>query len=473
MLQLLMHSLSYSAHILARLLINSYSFAVLVLFFCVADQALGHAGWLPASPTLLCLLLLSPFGIHLFISHCIDTRTPGPLSVIAANATVLGPLTLIAMCALALSILPGTHWDEGGKWVFLIPYGVCIVCVATLAGQHTITSAVLRWSILCSLILMAYSVWYDTEHPGTFAPITNRAAGFAGNANFAALVAVLLCAGGLHFGDSPCSLQNERPIVRFYNRIALLQRTWPRSAIVLSNSLLLIITFAIVCMTMSRSGIVNFSVLVALFLFYRLFRSDLSPKQQGLELLLLVGATLAALSFLVLFSQISSSIQGNSRLIRLLNNQRVDDGSAGTRMDAVREGLGLIEAAPLLGHGTGFARNMSELPHNIYIQQWVNNGLLGLLLYLGLIITAYLTFITRGSRNGVALIVIAALGGIFSHNILDQRPFLILLGLLLGNSAHDSAKNLGAAWTQVGVLNTLPPENLYPVRLHQSQRNTD
>jgi hypothetical protein len=118
-------------------------------------------------------------------------------------------------------------------------------------------------------------------------------------------------------------------------------------------------------------------------------------------------------------------------------------------MDAVREGLGLIEAAPLLGHGTGFARNMSELPHNIYIQQWVNNGLLGLLLYLGLIITAYLTFITRGSRNGVALIVIAAVGGIFSHNILDQRPFLILLGLLLGNSAHDSAKNLGAAWTGI------------------------
>jgi O-antigen ligase len=114
-------------------------------------------------------------------------------------------------------------------------------------------------------------------------------------------------------------------------------------------------------------------------------------------------------------------------------------------MDALREGLNLIEASPLVGHGTGFARTMSELPHNIYIQQWVNNGLVGLLLYVGLIITAFFTFIHRRSRNGIALIVVTAVGGIFSHNILDQRPFLILLGLLLGISARDSSQNAGSS----------------------------
>jgi len=157
-----------------------------------------------------------------------------------------------------------------------------------------------------------------------------------------------------------------------------------------------------------------------------------------MEVILLVFATLAAVSFLVAFSQISVANQGNSRLSRLLNNQPVDDGSAGTRMDALQEGLALIEAAPLSGHGTGFSRTMSELPHNIYIQQWVNNGAVGLLLYLGFMTSAFCTFLYRGSRNGIALIIIAAIGGIFSHNILDQRPFLILLGLLLGISARDS-----------------------------------
>jgi len=467
-----MHTLRPLAHHLIRSFVAWYSFIVLVLFFCVADQALGHAGMLPASPTLLCLLLLSPFGAHLFIRHCIDPRTPGPLTILANNAAVLGPLVLVAMCAMALSILPGTHWDEGGKWVFLIPYGVCIVYFATLAGQHLITSTALRCSILFSLMLMAYSVWYDTVYPGTFAPITNRAAGFPGNANFAALVAVLLCAGGLHFGHSPrschivpyeSSVQIQRPSIRRCRsgRIELLM-----------NVLLLLTTFAIICMTMSRSGIINYSVLVALFLFYRMFCSGLSPRQQSLEFILVIVATCAAVSFLVAFSHFNSSAQGDSRLTRLLNNERVDDGSAGTRMEALLEGLNLIEAAPLLGHGTGFARTMSELPHNIYIQQWVNNGLVGLVIYLGLLLSAYFTFTYRGSRNGVALIAVAAVGGIFSHNILDQRPFLLLLGLLLGISARQRVQQRGSSLLQVARLNTSTPENQPPGQPHQRQTST-
>jgi O-antigen ligase len=95
----------------------------------------------------------------------------------------------------------------------------------------------------------------------------------------------------------------------------------------------------------------------------------------------------------------------------------------------------LIEAAPFLGHGTGFARRMSELPHNIYIQQWVNNGLPGVLSYVMFLLSALLTFVRRGSRNGIALIIVATIGGIFSHNLLDQRPFLIMFGILLGYSA--------------------------------------
>lgn len=429
-----MDTLIYTAPRIIRLVTSCYTFIILVLFFCVGDQALGHAGMLPVSPTLLCLLLLSPFGAHLFIRHCVDNRTPGPLTVIFSNLTVLGPLVLVALCALGLSILPETHWEEGGKWVLLIPYGACIVCVATLAGTQTNTTPILRSSILTSLILMAYSVWYDTAHPGTFAPITNRAAGFPGNANFTALVAVLLCAGGLDFGNDAQASCDTTLAKLALPKACLVRGLYSCRSVLIINAILLLTTFVIICMTMSRSGTVNFSLLIAIFLFYRLCRSGLSPRQKSIELILLVIATLAAVSFLVAFSQISSATQGNSRLNRLLNSQRVDDGSAGTRIDALREGLELIESAPLLGHGTGFARTMSELPHNIYIQQWVNNGVIGLLLYVGLILSALYTFSYRGARNGVALIVIAAVGGIFSHNILDQRPFLILLGLLLGRT---------------------------------------
>jgi O-antigen ligase len=413
---------SYLYRILT-VLTSGYTLAVLLLFFSVADQALGHEGLLPTSPTSLCLILIAPFGVVLLIQHSAKPAAPGPLRVIAENSAALAPFAIVALIAVALSALPGAYWDEGAKWILLIPYGLSITISATFLGRYRLGQSLLPVAVLLSNILLALSIWYDTIYPGTFAPITNRAAGFPGNANFAALVSVMVSSGGLYFG-------NPDPIA-----------SRSKSGSLVMNLLILVTTFAIVSMTMSRSGLINFSLLAALFLFYRLSNSAVSPQARALEALILCIGAIAALSFIVTFSQISATTQGNSRLTRFLNNQQVDDGSAGTRLAAVKEGLNLIESAPLLGHGSGFARTMSELPHNIYIQQWVNNGLLGLLGYLGFLLSALLTFIWRGCRNGVALIAVATIGGVFSHNILDQRPFLIMLGLLLGGSTGTGRRN--------------------------------
>lgn len=426
-----------------------YIIAILGLFFCVADQALGHYGLLPASPTILCLILLSPFCFERLLKHCIEPSTAGPLRIIIGNASALFPFALVALVAIALSSLAGTYWEEGGKWVFLVPYGLCITCAATVLGRHQLLASTLPMAILISLGLLAWSIWYDTIYPGTFAPITNRAAGFPGNANFAALVAVMLCAGGLRL-DHP---KNQRPPAA-----TSISPRGLRDSAAFFNMLLIVLTFAIVCMTMSRSGLVNFSLLMTIFLLYRFACSTLSAKQRTMETLCLFIAALVALGFVVTFSQISTSTQSNSRLSRFLNNQRVDDGSAGTRLMAVKEAINLIEVAPILGHGTGFARTMSELPHNIYLQQWVNNGLPGLLSYAAFLVATLLTFARRGSRNGVALIAVASIGGIFSHNILDQRPFLILLGVLLGASQGDRRAQ-GIVWSHalLRIAATRPP----------------
>ena len=77
---------------------------------------------------------------------------------------------------------------------------------------------------------------------------------------------------------------------------------------------------------------------------------------------------------------------------------------------------------------------MKELPHNLYLQQWINNGVFGLILYVVFVVSAFLTFTERRYPGGQALCVVAITGSIFSHNILDQRPFLILFGCALGLS---------------------------------------
>ena len=400
---------------LRSLFLFSYTSALLILFFSVADQALGHAGKLPTGATVLCLVSLTPFIFLLTLKHLRHSYVQGPITVLRQNAAVLVPFSVVALSALTLSALPGAFWSEGAKWILLIPYGLCITTAATIMGRFSTTSSAVKLSALGSLLLLASSVWYDTLHPGTFAPITNRPAGFSGNANFSSLVAVIVCAGAIDLGTPK-------------------GRVTPKAnqTSVVLNLILLLLTFSIVCMTMSRSGLVVFLALLGIAIYYRFFKSGLSRSRIASEIVIICLAAVIALGFAVTFAQLSSSTQGKSRLVRLLNNQQVDDGSAGTRLDAVVEGIELIEEAPLLGHGTGFSRTMSELPHNIYLQQWINNGALGLITYLGFLICSMVTFAKRGCRNGIALIIVAAVGGLFSHNILDQRPFLLMLGVLLG-----------------------------------------
>ena len=132
----------------------------------------------------------------------------------------------------------------------------------------------------------------------------------------------------------------------------------------------------------------------------------------------------------------TDTISEHSRLGRLLSNKQVDDGSAASRLFAVRESLRLINESPIVGHGTGHARTMAELPHNLYLQQWVNNGILGLLGVVGFFGVSLAIFRKRRYRPGQALILVSILGGVFSHNILDQRCFLLLFGILLGLSSQ-------------------------------------
>jgi hypothetical protein len=335
----------------------------------------------------------------------------------------------LAATALSFSASPRAYWDEGGKWIFLLPYGFLITTLSIASGAcRPIVQSLSLYSLL-SLLLMAGSLWYEFTNPGTFSEIQNRAAGFSGNANYTALVSVLVCSVGLDFGRP-----RQESAGRRHFEIALhagRQSVW-------FDMLLLLTCFFIVVMTMSRSGLIDFGVLAGYFFILRIFRSR-DSRRIGVQSAF-AGLCAAAVIMVVVPSLVTIVGSGgqNNRLSRFMNSQQIDDGSAGTRLGAVLDCLRLIEEAPLFGHGTGFSRTMLELPHNLYLQQWVNNGIVGFVGYLTLLISSYLIFLRRQCRNGQVLIAIAAVGSLFSHNVLDQRPFLILLGILIAASLADS-----------------------------------
>lgn len=343
-----------------------------------------------------------------------ETLTSSLVAVLWSNRLTLCSFFFVALMALVLSVIPTSYWEEGGKWIVIIPYGFCITIGGIAVGLSPWLTKHLPLIVSLSLLLLVSSIWYDTAFPGTFAELQNRAAGFPGNANFAALVAVLLCAATIDCGDG--------------------RRQRSEFSSLCFDALILLLTFSVVTMTMSRSGLVNFAAVVSLAIYFRLVKSYAPAHKRAKDLLLFLACGMTAMFFVIWFGALSSSTQGSSRLTRFLNNQQVDDGSAGTRLAAAYDSIRLIEESPLIGHGTGFARTMNELPHNLYLQQWVNNGIFGVGAYLIFLLVTFLTFVSRRYRNGQALIAATAVGSAFSHNLLDQRPFLLLLGILLSHS---------------------------------------
>jgi O-antigen ligase len=186
---------------------------------------------------------------------------------------------------------------------------------------------------------------------------------------------------------------------------------------------------------MSRSGMLNFALLLGIFSYTRMAENGWKPREV-LKLITITGIMAGVCATLAITAVATGTISEHSRLGRLLSNKQVDDGSAASRLFAVRESLRLIDESPLIGHGTGHARTMAELPHNLYLQQWVNNGLIGILGIMFFFGVSLATFIKRRYRPGQALMLVSILGGVFSHNILDQRCFLLLFGILLGLSRH-------------------------------------
>lgn len=391
------------------LFIALYSFVVLTLFLSVADIALGHRGALPAGATTCALVSLLPIVTCELVRGLAHRRVWHVFTPWRSNQKPLLALGLVATCALTFSILPGSVWDEGAKWILLIPYGFMIVLLAALCAGNASVGRILPYSAALALSLLLWSISCDLTTPGTFSAITERAAGFSGNANYTALITVMVCAASLNYTGK---------------------------RLLLGDLVLLILAAAIVILSLSRSGLVAFAVLVLGYTAIRIAHTGISwraTRSFGISLLA-VALALGAIS--PLFADQLRALQQQSRFRRASASQQVDDGSAASRLAAAQDAIHRINRSPIVGHGTGYARRMPELPHNIYLQQWVNNGLPGLMSYLAFLAVSVWTFLSRRFFPGVMLIVVTIVGGCFSHNILDQRPFLILYGLLLGGSVR-------------------------------------
>ena len=382
-------------------------------FTSILDLTLGRAGHMPVQPTYLALLMVAVFATFSLINAVKNRSQWGTLvKIFGGSAPQIFSYSFIAAFSLLFSAFPQAFWEDSGKWILLIPYGYVIWIGTLIIVSHPLLAVSAQYGLRLGFILISSSVIYEIFYPGSFSNLLSRASGFAGNSNFGALATCMLCAAVLRYGEKKHRLL---------------------------DLCCLSVTGIAVLATQSRSGMVEFAVVIGFWGLAVLLDKNFSVKEAG-RLVILALLTLLLLIFSVRFVFEQGSLfsgEGN-RFARILSGKSVDDGSGDERVGAAKDALRLIAEAPFFGHGTGHTRTMRVLPHNQYLQQWVNNGLCGLLAYLTLLVSAWILFYKKRSFAGMTFISVSIFGSLFSHNLLDQRSFIIPLAILLGGLFQQS-----------------------------------
>lgn len=394
--------------------IASVVLTLFVAFFTsILDLAIGRTGRMPIQPTYMALLVVGAFAAFSLMNALRNQRQWRSLIRLFVQCGVpLFAYGAITAFSLLFSAFPAAFWHEGGKWILLIPYGFVVWLGTLIIVTHQTLASACQRGLQLGFFLISGSVVYEIFYPGSFSNLVARASGFAGNSNFGALATCMLCAAVLRYGEKK---------YRVFDLLCLS------------------LTGVAVIATQSRSGLVEYAVVLGFWISAVFFDKSFSVKEAG-RLILLGLLALLILGFALTFFFEKGSLfagEGN-RFARMLSGKSVDDGSGDERIGAAKDALRLVAEAPLLGHGTGHTRTMRVLPHNQYLQQWVNNGLCGLLAYLVLLVSGFISFYRYRSSAGMAFIAVTLFGSFFSHNVLDQRSFIVTFAILLGSAIQKS-----------------------------------
>jgi O-antigen ligase len=120
-----------------------------------------------------------------------------------------------------------------------------------------------------------------------------------------------------------------------------------------------------------------------------------------------------------------------------LNTAGLDAFSERARTSLVETALERFSDSPVFGHGYLFHSTSAfgyTGPHNEFLKYALDFGLFGFLAYFAFLATAIRTFWKRKFFRGVFFGLLMAIASFGTHNMMETRPLIILMALLLGES---------------------------------------
>ena len=169
-------------------------------------------------------------------------------------------------------------------------------------------------------------------------------------------------------------------------------------------------------------------------------------------LMLLFIIILVALLMFALFSGATESLINELGLqqymtINTLNRLGIGIGgeasfgdfSANERREVVMFSLDMIRKAPYFGNGIGYTKEwaMRVGPHNMYLLQWVEGGIIQFLLYISLL----LIICIMASSLGRIMLMQFVLNSLFTHNNLEHPAMLLLFAFIIGTRLINPAQS--------------------------------
>lgn len=401
----------------------------LCLFATAAVYAFAEQVALFRKPIELFLVALVPIVLRVHAIDVVKHGSSSTIELLVRHRQVILPFLGIVMLAFATSLRPGAYLADGdSKVVFIFALrfamflgGLSVAILLWHAG----------WRPILRLVMLVFlgSVLYDVNYPGTFSVVASRAAGFVSNPNLSALTTLLLLS----------------MVVRF-------------ERIHLTDLVFILLAFLAVYATLSRGGMLMFGLFILIYL-YLTGRKNRARQVAWLPIIAVVVVPLGigAMSHLTTSSEMFATDNAQRRVASLSLDSEAVYESDDIRLGLIPTYIRLIDEAPLLGHGTGFTQSMPFGPHNIYLTFWVNNGFLGLLLYLWFIFGLFWLAMKRAFWSGAVFALLAFVGGFFNHTIFQMPTFLILAGLSMGLSWCQAAAASAAAVPAAPETMAAPP----------------
>lgn len=391
---------------LFRFLIIAFIF---IYYGTPLDLFLLSRGLVGIPPTKILLLASTAYMVLVLLEPGKST-----LNRVAYNISKTGwPLAfyvLFCVVFVAWGLHPTANLKGGGSFVYLSLYNLFLFAIAFVAFSDKAILTRKRLIVFLPFVILVVSIWVEIKFPLLF---TNeefgRKSGFAGNPNAAAFFMIIMMLMMLNL-KKPSTLD--------------------------------MVIFAIgtigVFATFSRGGYLLIAILGASILY-----KVLTSKSYKSILSLVFGCGLLYVFFFSAVTELHNLEKGGAfkRLELMLSGDVEEIASGESTMDRkalLREHIDLGWESPLWGHGTGYTYTGQSLgggPHNVYVQIWCNQGVLGVVVTILLLLGFLRHFARYKNTKGMVFIVILIFEGALNHNMFDQRPVILLMGAFLAFSA--------------------------------------